>query len=521
MKMATKINKQGNNFFTRIALFGIIGLIVLLGTQSGYAKLNAVGPINPQNGFPLWYQDENGLALEIGLDPLFNIADPVISGNIFSEQIGFGEEAFYFSADAVMDLRDGNKATLVLALEAAFFGGPPLDGDQFVFARLRIRIDTPVAGTYTVTHPYGVNTFENVAAGKREINLTVDIGAPTPGFDAALHSHLGPFLIAVDPAPPAGFIGDPGVDQTVTGSPFGTNYFRIDGPPGSNLDGAGNDFIQTDLFAVSGKIFTGDVPTPVTVRRTTYERLGADQLKIDVFAQAAPTATLTVDVGALPNTTMATDGLGNFFVRILRRTTTLPSTVTITADNAPNNIPTTIIRPLVDLVSIKRADYNDTAKVLIVEASSADQGVPPTLTVPGFGPLVNGSLTVQNVIAPPDIISVTSSAGGVDLTDTKVLEGNLFPIAVNDVATTVLNTAKIITVLANDFDPGQGGALDPTTVTVVVAPNTGGTAIANPDGTITYTPRLNFIGIERFSYTVKDNSGALSNRAQVTVTVTR
>src|SRR5207237_3861935 len=49
--------------------------------------------------------------------------------------------------------------------------------------------------------------------------------------------------------PPAGLVGNPAAPQTVTGSPCGTNFFRIDGPgfpPGGQ---------QTDQFSVIiGKI---------------------------------------------------------------------------------------------------------------------------------------------------------------------------------------------------------------------------------------------------------------------------
>lgn len=512
-----KLRKKTDLFF-----LAIITIFTFFFAINAYARLDTVGPINPQNNLPLYYQDSNGLALELGLDPAFNFFDPPDPANPFSVQVGFGPEAFYFLAESAIAMRNNNDAVLVLAIEAAWVTEEPIDGDQFVFARVRIRIDTPVAGTYTVTHPYGVKVYQNVPAGRRAINDTVDIGNPTPDFAAAaLRGAIGPFLVAVNPPPPPGFIGDINIEQTVTGSPFNTNYFRIDGPQGSNLDGAGNDFIVSQLFSVSGKIFTGEVPTPVHVTRSTYERLGSDQVKIDVFADSAPTSALTVDIGLLPPVQMVTDGFGNFYSHILVRSTALPATISVTADNSPNNTPTTIIRPLVDLVSITRADYNATAKILVVEANSGDKGVPPVLTVSQFGDLVNGSLTVSNVLAPPYSITVLSSAGGSDITDTKVVEGNQFPIAVNDNVTTRLNTQLVINVLSNDIDPGDNGQLDVTSVTISAPPNTGGTATPNPDGTITYVPRLNFIGIDRFSYTVKDVDGAQSNKGLVTVVVTR
>ncbi len=70
-------------------------------------------------------------------------------------------------------------------------------------------------------------------------------------------------------------------------------------------------------------------------------------------------------------------------------------------------------------------------------------------------------------------------------------------------------TPKIISVLANDSDPD--GSLNPASVSIVAAPNKGGTVAVNADGTVSYTPKLKFRGKETFKYTVRDQAGALSN----------
>src|SRR5439155_21840626 len=49
------------------------------------------------------------------------------------------------------------------------------------------------------------------------------------------------------PAPPAGFIGDPAVLHTITGSPCGTNFFRVEGP------GLPHGGVETNLWSVLGK----------------------------------------------------------------------------------------------------------------------------------------------------------------------------------------------------------------------------------------------------------------------------
>ena len=78
-------------------------------------------------------------------------------------------------------------------------------------------------------------------------------------------------------------------------------------------------------------------------------------------------------------------------------------------------------------------------------------------------------------------------------------------------------TPRIIQVLANDSDPD--GSLDPASVAIAAAPDKGGAVTVNADGTVAYTPRLKFRGKETFSYTVRDQAGAPSNAATVTVNV--
>ena len=78
-------------------------------------------------------------------------------------------------------------------------------------------------------------------------------------------------------------------------------------------------------------------------------------------------------------------------------------------------------------------------------------------------------------------------------------------------------TPQVLGVLANDRDPD--GSLVAGSVRLVSAPNKGGTATANADGTVSYVPKQRFRGTESFSYDVKDDRGARSNVATVTVSV--
>jgi hypothetical protein len=92
-------------------------------------------------------------------------------------------------------------------------------------------------------------------------------------------------------------------------------------------------------------------------------------------------------------------------------------------------------------------------------------------------------------------------------------EVNTPPVANDDFATTVKNTAVTIAVLANDFDPDG----DPLTVIEAVH-STMGMTIINPDGTITYHPMPGWWGGDTFTYTISDGRGG-TDTATVTLEV--
>ena len=91
------------------------------------------------------------------------------------------------------------------------------------------------------------------------------------------------------------------------------------------------------------------------------------------------------------------------------------------------------------------------------------------------------------------------------------------PTAVNDAASTDEDVAVVVDVQANDSD--SDGSLVPSSVTVTGGPTNGGTNVNTTTGVITYTPSPEFYGVDTFTYTVDDDSGATSNIAIVTITV--
>lgn len=78
------------------------------------------------------------------------------------------------------------------------------------------------------------------------------------------------------------------------------------------------------------------------------------------------------------------------------------------------------------------------------------------------------------------------------------------PVVNNDVVSTLQNTAATVAVLGNDQSGTPGFTLQANTVSVTRAPFHG-TAVANLDGTIKYTPATGFVGRDTFQYKVCDN----------------
>lgn len=95
--------------------------------------------------------------------------------------------------------------------------------------------------------------------------------------------------------------------------------------------------------------------------------------------------------------------------------------------------------------------------------------------------------------------------------------GNVPPLANNDTTTTPEDQAVAINVLGNDSDPD--GSLNPSSVTVAAAPGHGTTSVNPADGVISYSPQANYYGSDSFTYTVRDEDGAISNAATVSVTI--
>ncbi|MDQ3204524.1 MAG: hypothetical protein M3Q94_20510 [Pseudomonadota bacterium] len=417
------------------------------------------GPYLPANGsFAAWYQDTHGRTLDLCLSKAVSSRAPGAPGapsymctllptpGVFDDAqpivfpTNFPDESFWFTADAtIIDAGRGIDLEFGTAIEAAFAAEEPVEGDQVSFARVRIRVDVPTAGTYVVTHPYGVDVFDVPAGGDRAINMTRDIGIGIPKtYDGALRGDVGPFLRSVngpytETNPLTGaaeqYIGDPTLQEAVTGSPFNTNFVRIEGPNGLDL--------RTTLFGISGKLSTVVRPTPMITERSTYSRKAGDSAPVaqqDVFVKAPPppaTVTLTSNDPVL-NLTEA-DTTGNWYAQSSVNPS-LPSTLQLTADNhvaIPTSTPTTLSMALTDLVVIQRAEYSLSSGQLTLVASTSDETSPPVLTATSGSGAAIGALSGEGAVKslatgispiPPAKVRVTSSNGGSDTEEVVIVQ---------------------------------------------------------------------------------------------------
>jgi hypothetical protein len=467
------------------------------------------GPAHPANGFAEYLRDDNGLALELCLDGDGTgtcFFDPPVDGNLFSQQIGFGPEAFWWLAEASLS-GTGFSGLVVMAAEAAFALENPAPGEQFAFTRLRIRLDVPAAGTYTVTHPYGEIAYAVAAVGAGdEVDETIDL--PFAPDTAGNIGRVGPWLTQLSPVPPTGYVGD-GTGGTVTGSPCGTNFFRVSGVA---LDGSPNLLAETDQFVVHGKRWDGGLATPLVADRTTYERDASGNAQVDLFATSAGTQVVASGLPA-GSVLLETDVATRFFRSVLLGATDPPSFVALVATGGATTDPTRLLGSVVDVVRITRAEYDLLTGRLVVQAVSSDAASPPALRVLEFDTPVGVEI---ETLAPPATVTVVSSRGGRDVEPVSIVSGaaaNQPPVAVADVATTAEDTPVEVAVLGNDSDPDG----DPLTV-VAVANAVNGTVSNLGGGLVRFTPAANFDGTASFGYTVSD--GTASATATVTVTVT-
>lgn len=228
----------------------------------------AVGPVSLQNGFPVWWQDDAGVRIQLCLDASPDcLFDPVIPGNALSEQIGFGPEAFWW-----MSVGDNGLVNLELAMEAAWLNESPIPGDQGPFARIRLNGAVDAAGTWTIAGSglnftadatddgTGVITFKNQGA---DIFGAVTDDPPFFGVVAPGASQVSAFWgLGGNVVPEAITITGPGTTQTILPAQFALQAGRLF-DDGDNIAPVANPDLKATAVATttSFNVTANDVDT--------------------------------------------------------------------------------------------------------------------------------------------------------------------------------------------------------------------------------------------------------------------
>jgi hypothetical protein len=482
------------------------------------SRLKAAGPIDPIHGFPLWFEDTNGVRLELGLnaDPLTPaIGELKKTGEPQPFPENFPDESFYFLAEARLQV-GGNgvdgKARVIFALEAAFGGaGTPKKGLNVVFARIRVRMDDLIPGAkYTVTHPYGTIDPEDLTADENgRVFYTEDLGIMEGDGTAVLRSgQVAPFLKWTIPVTNDGndYIGDGANDHQVTGSPFNTNFVRIEGPrirenrnnpdPSDPLN---QDRVWTDKFTVQGRI---------------AKRLGA-WLESATFAKAADGSyLLSVQAHSVTSQNLHLVGTGlhiklddeGEFYTGLGRATTLPSDARLV--NVTDAPPTSYPVKFTDLVIVESAIYDRTSGTLTIKARSSDPAA--ALSLPQINELLTSNPQSFSQIAVPSEIIVKSSLGGAGRQQVEVV-GN--PAVTQPVKAII--APPPVAIVGEPVTLDGSGSLGATSFTWIQTAGATVTLTGANTAQITFTPSAveNYI----FSMTVQDGNGNSANAVQTLV----
>ncbi|MCB8978743.1 MAG: tandem-95 repeat protein [Ardenticatenaceae bacterium] len=195
------------------------------------------------------------------------------------------------------------------------------------------------------------------------------------------------------------------------------------------------------------------------------------------------------------------------------------------SDTATVAVEVSSVNDAPDAVNDSATTAEDTAVTIRVLANDSDiEGDSLTITAvssPGNGNAVSNGVEITYTpdanFNGSDSFTYTISDGNggsdtavVNLTITTV---NDDPTAVDDTPVTPEDTAITFSPLVNDSDVDG----DPITIVSISIANNG-SAVLNPDQTVTYTPDANFAGSDSFSYTIEDDQGG-SATAKIMVVV--
>lgn len=288
MASLTVAKKIITRFITRLFIITLSVFVpaIAMSAFPAQAALSQIGPIDPNNGFPLWYEDSQKTRISLCIAGANGFADPncilpgIDEGFDASLPVSFPEnfpvESFWWIADSDVvpaGVAGSGRVHLRYALESAFASDTPETNQQIAFLRVNLG---PISGLvpgaiYTVTHPFGSFTVTADALGVAPRHRDED-GAFVPpltqvsagSFLGAPETQISTFLKMANPTPPAGYLGDGITLGTITSGPNG-NFVRVTGPniDTTDYDGDGNANQLTIIhWTVAGKLFVETAPAP-------------------------------------------------------------------------------------------------------------------------------------------------------------------------------------------------------------------------------------------------------------------
>ncbi|MEY2652436.1 MAG: hypothetical protein RLZZ321_1529, partial [Bacteroidota bacterium] len=406
--------------------------------------------------------------------------------------------------------------------------------------------DAPVAANNATTTAEDTPVTLDITANDTDLDGTintasVDLDPTTAGQQTTLTTAQGTWSVTsgnLTFTPVANYNGPASVTYTVndnSGATSNVATVSITVTPVNDAPIANNDLASTNE----------DAPVVINVLGNDTDVEGLNIGSVTITVQPANgTVSVNPTTGAITFTPAPNFfGTTTFTYQVCDNGTPAlcdDAVVTITVNSindAPvaNNDATTTTEdtPVTLNLTNNDTDIDGTINTTSVDLDPATAGIQTVLTTAqGAWAVTNGVLTftpVANYNGPASITYTVNDNGGatsnvatVNITVTPV---NDAPVAANNATTTAEDTPVTLDITANDTDLDgtintASVDLDPTTAGQQTTLTTAQGTWSVTSGNLTFTPVANYNGPASVTYTVNDNSGATSNVATVSITVT-
>jgi len=386
----------------------------------------------------------------------------------------------------------------------------------------------------------------------------IDVSFEGPQFDDILAMHRGygdvHELAGNDTALTATDLGVLGNGQTVTvGADSATKAIAATQTDFVSIDDDSDvDFFQFTVSGASTLSLSLDPlgPTynqgPQNGGQASFVASAQSDLAVSIYDQNRSTVLASVDANSIGQGERINDltlpAGGTYFVRVsgsqnaaqmyqLQLSTSLVIVtpgVTITQSEGSTNVSeggssdsyTVVLdsQPTGEVtILINAGDQVFTDPVISVLFTPSNWNQPKTVSVSAIDDVVNeGDHTgfISHTVVGANYDGVSAASVTVFIVDNDT--PNNSPIAQDDSASVLSGSSVDTNVISNDTD--SDGVVDGSTVTIISLPSNG-TVTNQGNGVVTYTPNGGFTGVDSYSYTVRDDDGAESNVATVSIVV--